>query len=63
MVHIEDLDLSFRAYNVLRREGLSTTEDLVLLSESDLLDMRNMGSAGVDDVKRALAAVGLKLRD
>jgi DNA-directed RNA polymerase subunit alpha len=62
-VPIEDLDLSVRAYQVLKREGVTTADEVSLLTETDLLGMRNMGQGGIESVKRALALVGLRLRD
>lgn len=59
---IEDLDLSIRAYNVLKREGVNTVDQLVKLSWADLADFRNMGAKGINDVEDRLARVGLKLK-
>jgi DNA-directed RNA polymerase subunit alpha len=47
---------------VLKREGVATADELILIRESDLLDMRNMGQKGVDEIKGRLAALGLSLR-
>ena len=59
---IDDLELTVRGHNCLKREGIHTVEQLIQLSESDLLDIRNMGPA-IEDVKAKLALHGLALRD
>ncbi len=48
---IEDLDLTVRSYNCLKREGIHTVGELVNRSEADLLDIRNFGSKSIDEVK------------
>jgi len=60
---IEDLDLTIRSYNCLKREGVHTVGELVARSESDLLDIRNFGSKSIGEVKEKLAALGLSLKD
>lgn len=60
---VEDLDLSVRSYNCLKREGIHTVGELVARSEEDLLDIRNFGSKSIDEVKETLAGLGLALRD
>src|ERR1700749_965444 len=60
---IEDLDLTVRSYNCLKREGIHTVGDLVGRSEADLLDIRNFGSKSIDEVKVKLAGLGLSLKD
>lgn len=60
---IDSLDLTVRAYNVLRREGVPTVGALTALSENQLLAFRNMGQNAVDDIKLQLQGRGLKLRD
>lgn len=59
---LDDLELTVRGYNCLRREGIHTVSELIQLSESDLLDIRNMAPA-IEDVKAKLAIHGLALRD
>lgn len=59
---IEELDLTVRAYNVLKREGVHTVEKLLELTAADLYDMRNMGQGGVDSVVGSLARFNLTLR-
>ena len=60
---VEDLNLSVRSYNCLRREGIHTVGELVSRSEQDLLDIRNFGSKSIDEVKQQLATMGLSLKD
>lgn len=60
---VEDLELSVRSYNCLKREGIHTVGELVARSEEDLLDIRNFGSKSIDEVKDTLATLGLSLRD
>ena len=60
---IEDLDLTVRSYNCLKREGIHTVGELVSRSEADLLDIRNFGQKSIDEVKMKLAGMGLALKD
>jgi len=60
---IEELDLTVRAYNVLKREGINTIGEVVKLSVGEVLDMRNMGEGGLRSVQDRLTAHGLKLRE
>ena len=60
---IEDLDLTVRAYNVLKREGIHTTAQLCERTPWDLLEMRNMGRGALKDIQNRLAAIGLRLKD
>ena len=60
---IEELDLTVRSYNCLKREGIHTVGELVGRSEADLLDIRNFGSKSIDEVKIKLAGLGLALKD
>ncbi|CAM3773478.1 MULTISPECIES: DNA-directed RNA polymerase subunit alpha [Tsukamurella] len=60
---IEDLDLTVRSYNCLKREGVHTVGELVARTESDLLDIRNFGQKSIDEVKVKLHALGLALKD
>jgi DNA-directed RNA polymerase subunit alpha len=60
---IEDLDLTVRSYNCLKREGIHTVGELVGRSEADLLDIRNFGAKSIDEVKMKLAGLGLALKD
>jgi DNA-directed RNA polymerase subunit alpha len=60
---IEDLDLTIRSYNCLKREGIHTVGELVARSEADLLDIRNFGAKSITEVKDKLNALGLGLKD
>jgi DNA-directed RNA polymerase subunit alpha len=60
---IEDLDLTVRSYNCLKREGVHTVGELVNRSEADLLDIRNFGSKSIDEVKAKLVSMGMSLKD
>ncbi|MEY3094462.1 MAG: DNA-directed RNA polymerase subunit alpha [Actinobacteria bacterium] len=60
---IEDLDLTVRSYNCLKREGIHTVGELLSRSEADLLDIRNFGSKSIDEVKAKLTSMGLQLKD
>ena len=60
---IEDLDLTVRSYNCLKREGIHTVGELVGRSEADLLDIRNFGAKSIDEVKAKLIEMGLALKD
>ena len=60
---IEDMDLSVRSYNCLKREGISTVGELVTKTEQDLLDIRNFGQKSIEEVKAKLTDMGLSLAD
>src|SRR5689334_5716859 len=60
---IEDLDLTVRSYNCLKREGIHTVGELIGRSEADLLDIRNFGAKSIDEVKAKLVGMGLQLKD
>lgn len=59
---IEDLDLSVRSYNCLKRAGIHSVRQLVDFSESDLLNIRNFGIKSVEEVKDKLESMGLGLK-
>ncbi len=61
-ITIEELNLSVRSYNCLKREGINTVGDLVQKSEAELMDIRNFGQKSIDEVKQKLAELGLSLR-
>ncbi len=58
---IEDMDLTVRSYNCLKREGVTTVGELVQKSEEDLLEIRNFGQKSIDEVKAKLEEMGLGL--
>ena len=59
---IEDLDLSVRSYNCLKRAAIHTVEDLTKKSVDDMLKVRNLGQKSLDEVIKKLADLGLQLR-
>lgn len=59
---IEDLDLSVRSYNCLKRQGIDTLEQLAGCSEVDLMNIRNFGSKSIEEVKEKLTELGLGLK-
>jgi DNA-directed RNA polymerase subunit alpha len=63
LLPIEDLDLSVRSYNCLKREGVATVGELVQKTEQDLLDIRNFGQKSIEEVKGKLQELGLSLAD
>jgi len=60
---IEDLELTVRSYNCLKREGIHTVGELTARSEADLMDIRNFGAKSIDEVKAKLVGLGLALKD
>ncbi len=60
---IEELEIGVRAYNCLKRAGIQTVGDLVQRSESELNAIPNFGKRSTEEVKDALGALGLSLRD
>lgn len=61
-IGIEELDLSVRAYNCLKRASINSLEELLLKSEHDLLNIKNFGKKSSDEVIERLHAFGLKLK-
>jgi DNA-directed RNA polymerase subunit alpha len=59
---IEDMDLSVRSYNCLKRANINTVEDLTKKSEEDMLKVRNLGRKSLDEVIQKLQSYGLSLR-
>ena len=60
---IEDLDLSVRSYNCLKRAGINTVEDLANKTEEEMMKVRNLGRKSLDEVKYKLHVLGLALRE
>jgi DNA-directed RNA polymerase subunit alpha len=60
---IEELNLSVRSYNCLKREGVNSVGELVQKSEQELTDIRNFGQKSIDEVKEKLEELGLSLRE
>ncbi|NIK12960.1 DNA-directed RNA polymerase subunit alpha [Alkalibacillus sp. S2W] len=59
---IEELDLSVRSYNCLKRAGINTVQELTQKSEEDMMKVRNLGRKSLDEVKHKLHALNLGLR-
>lgn len=58
---IEELDLSVRSYNCLKRAGINTVEDLTNRTEEDMMKVRNLGRKSLEEVLQKLNALGLSL--
>ncbi|HLS65826.1 MAG TPA: DNA-directed RNA polymerase subunit alpha [Pseudogracilibacillus sp.] len=59
---IEELDLSVRSYNCLKRAGINTVQELTTKTEADMMKVRNLGRKSLDEVKSKLAELELSLR-
>ena len=60
---IEELDLSVRYFNCLKRAGINTVEDLINKTEEDMMRVRNLGRKSLDEVVAKLASLGFTLHD
>jgi len=58
---IEDLDLSVRSFNCLKRAGINTVDDLINKSPEDMMKVRNLGKKSFDEVREKLISLGLDL--
>ncbi len=59
---IEELDLSVRAYNCLKRAGINSVSELVQRNQEDMMKVRNLGRKSLEEVEQKLEALGLSLR-
>lgn len=59
---IEELDLSVRSYNCLKRAGINTVQELIQKTEDDMMKVRNLGRKSLEEVQEKLAELGLSLR-
>ena len=59
---IEELDLSVRSFNCLKRAGINTVEDLINKSEDDMMKVRNLGRKSLEEVIQKLETLGFDLR-
>ena len=59
---IEELDLSVRSFNCLKRAGINTVEDLINKTEEEMMKVRNLGKKSLDEVINKLHSFGLDLR-
>lgn len=62
-IPIEDLELSVRSYNCLKRAGYNTAGSIARAGKSELSKVRNMGKKSLDEIERTLKSVGLVLED
>ena len=62
-VPIEDVQLSVRSFNCLKRAGINTVEDLISKTEDDMMKVRNLGRKSLEEVVNKLESLGLALRD
>ncbi len=62
VMSVEDMDLSVRSYNCLKRAGINTVEDLIKKSEYDMLKVKNLGRKSLDEVIHKLESLGLGLK-
>jgi len=60
---IEELNLSVRSYNCLKRESINSVGELIQRTEQELTDIRNFGQKSIDEVKSKLEELGLSLRE
>ena len=59
---IEELDLSVRSYNCLKRAGINTVEELANKPEEDMMKVRNLGKKSLEEVIQKLEELGLNLK-
>ena len=59
---IDDLCLSVRSFNCLKRAGINTVEDLIARTEEDMIKVKNLGKKSLDEVINKLASLGLALK-
>ena len=60
---IEELDLSVRSFNCLKRANINTVEDLISKTEDEMMKVRNLGRKSLEEVINKLAMMGLSLAD
>ena len=59
---IEELDLSIRSFNCLKRANIDTVEDLIERTEDDMMKIRNLGRKSLEEVIQKLASLNLSLK-
>ena len=59
---IEELDLSIRSFNCLKRANIDTVEDLIERTEDDMMKIRNLGRKSLEEVIQKLASLNLTLK-
>jgi hypothetical protein len=62
-MNIEDMDLSVRSYNCLKRAGIDTLEDIIDKTEEDMIKIRNLGRKNLEEIEWKLQEFGLSLKD
>ena len=60
---IEELDLSVRSYNCLKRANIITVQELTLKTEDDMMKVRNLGKKSLKEVRDKLKALGLSFKN
>jgi len=61
-IPVDELDLSVRSYNCLKRAGITKISELLQKTEDEIMNMRNLGKKSVDEIKEKLAERNLSLR-
>lgn len=61
-ITIEELDLSVRSYNCLKRAGINTVQELIMRDEEEMMKVRNLGKKSLEEVQQKLEGLGLSLR-
>ena len=61
-ITIEELDLSVRSYNCLKRAGINTVQELIQRDEEEMMKVRNLGKKSLEEVQQKLEGLGLSLR-
>ena len=59
---IEELEMSVRSFNCLKRAGIDTVEDLTKRTAEDMIKVRNLGKKSLDEVMQKLHSLGLSLK-
>ena len=59
---IDELELSVRSYNCLKRAGINTIGELISKTPEEMMKVRNLGKKSLDEVEEKLARLGLRLR-
>ena len=59
---IEELDLSVRSFNCLKRAGINTVDDITNKSEEEMMKVRNLGRKSLEEVIHKINSLGLSLR-
>ena len=59
---IDELELSVRSYNCLKRAGIQTVEELIQKTEEDMMKVRNLGKKSLKEIKEVIASYGLSFK-